>query len=278
MINSMAQVEESCLQDWKRSELREHLLSTADRPVVFRRCLDTWTVARGWNPVAVSRLLGEKETLFKLCPQRGSEEYRRRFDEKDTVFETQCLHVRATLTQFAEWLEKAAKIDNSASNTMQKSTLSSDDAEPLSKKSRTDKDHHNPLLIYSSSQYWIYADYKYMIQLCDGRPELMQAIDWSVLGFDGRSGADSTLWIGSKGAYTPCHYDTYGCNIVAQLWGVKKWTLYSPLDSVHLYPTRVPFEESSVFSEVNVMCPNLERHPDFSGATSYHVSVDSIPS
>lgn len=47
----------------------------------------------------------------------------------------------------------------------------------------------------------------------------VQDVDWSVLGLNGRDGKDSTLWIGSAGTYTPCHQDTYGFNLVAQISG-----------------------------------------------------------
>jgi len=46
-----------------------------------------------------------------------------------------------------------------------------------------------------------------------------QMVDWSVLGFSGRDGTQSTFWLGSQGCYTVCHYDTYGCNLVAQIYG-----------------------------------------------------------
>jgi len=46
-----------------------------------------------------------------------------------------------------------------------------------------------------------------------------QMVDWSVFGFDGRDGTQSTYWLGSQGANTVCHYDTYGCNLVAQIYG-----------------------------------------------------------
>ena len=42
-------------------------------------------------------------------------------------------------------------------------------------------------------------------QLCDEMPEMLSAIDWSVFGFQGRDGKDTTLWVGSEGACTPCH-------------------------------------------------------------------------
>jgi len=46
-----------------------------------------------------------------------------------------------------------------------------------------------------------------------------QMVDWSVFGLSGRDGTQSTFWLGSRGAYTVCHYDTYGCNLVAQIYG-----------------------------------------------------------
>lgn len=42
---------------------------------------------------------------------------------------------------------------------------------------------------------------------------------WSALGLQDIDGHDSTLWVGSKGASTPCHYDSYGFNLVAQIQG-----------------------------------------------------------
>lgn len=41
----------------------------------------------------------------------------------------------------------------------------------------------------------------------------------------------------------------------------KRWILFPPEQTDHLYPTRVPFEESSVFSDVNITRPNLQKFP-----------------
>ena len=85
-----------------------------------------------------------------------------------------------------------------------------------------------------------------------------------------------TLWLSTKGAHTPLHYDVYGCNVVMQLKGSKKWQLWQPnrlLSSStssssspiaqgdpsetstarsKIFPKlpclRVPYEESSVYS------------------------------
>lgn len=48
---------------------------------------------------------------------------------------------------------------------------------------------------------------------------LFQSVSWADFGFPDKSGEDSTIWIGTKGAYTPCHMDSYGCNIIVQAYG-----------------------------------------------------------
>ena len=139
------------------------------------------------------------------------------------------------------------------------------------------KTSSNPLMQYPRSDHWVYADYKYMSQLCSDKPELLSAVKWEVLGFPQLDGKDSTLWVGSEGASTPCHYDTYGSNIVVQLSGRKKWMLFPPETGEEcMYPTRIPYEESSVFSSVNVTCPDLARFPNFANAKSYEVSLSLV--
>ena len=46
-----------------------------------------------------------------------------------------------------------------------------------------------------------------------------QDVVWSDFGYPGRAGRESTLWIGTGGANTPCHQDTYGCNLVLPVQG-----------------------------------------------------------
>ncbi|CAK8985942.1 unnamed protein product [Durusdinium trenchii] len=59
-----------------------------------------------------------------------------------------------------------------------------------------------------------------------------------------------TLWLGSKGARTPCHQDAYGHNIVAQIAGEKLWLLFDPSSS-WLGGHRLPFEDSSTFTDLD---------------------------
>ncbi|XP_035780606.1 HSPB1-associated protein 1 homolog [Anopheles albimanus] len=83
---------------------------------------------------------------------------------------------------------------------------------------------------------------------------------------------DITFWVGSESAHTPCHYDTYGCNIVVQVYGRKSWLLLPP--EAKLTPVRVPFEESSVYCAQNFYSPPSYR--DFLGVENeaYHVILE----
>lgn len=61
-----------------------------------------------------------------------------------------------------------------------------------------------------------WATYSY--QDIDSWPqEIRKDINFKASGFDNVE--DILFWIGSKGANTPCHYDTYGINIVVQVFG-----------------------------------------------------------
>ncbi|XP_040458806.1 HSPB1-associated protein 1 isoform X3 [Falco naumanni] len=158
-------------------------------------------------------------------------------------FETRCNYVKATLEEFLAW------------SCGQPSSLS------------------GPFSCYEYSKYWAYADYKYIARIFEHKPEFFQDIRWSDFGFPGRSGKESTLWIGSEGANTPCHLDSYGCNLVLQVQGRKRWHLFPPGDTSFLYPTRIPYEESSVFSKVNVANPDLKRFPEFRNTTAHIVTL-----
>ena len=100
---------------------------------------------------------------------------------------------------------------------------------------------------YRPNDHFLYFDYKYIKDIFD--PDVIRMIDWSTAGYTGRGGAESTFWLGTEGAHTPCHYDTYGCNLVGQIAGCKRWILFPPEDSDLLEATRVPYEESSVYSQ-----------------------------
>ena len=97
---------------------------------------------------------------------------------------------------------------------------------------------------------WVYYNYKNIKEL--PATSCCRDIDFGFLGFP-EIRDDITVWFGSNGAHTPCHYDTYGCNIVVQVYGRKSWLLFSP-DS-KLCVTRVPYEESSIYCKENFYSP-----------------------
>ncbi|XP_034003037.1 HSPB1-associated protein 1 homolog [Trematomus bernacchii] len=167
-----------------------------------------------------------------------------RKEETNTpLFETQCSYVEATLEHFLLWTQGQKEGDV------------------------------GPFCEYPKSEYWAYADYKYIALLFQDQPAMFEDVKWSQFGFEGRNGRESTLWIGSEGANTPCHLDSYGCNLVLQVQGRKRWHLFPPEDTPHLYPTRIPFEESSVFSQLDVLHPDLRRFPGFHGARAHIVTL-----
>ncbi|KAM9343134.1 HSPB1-associated protein 1 homolog [Pholidichthys leucotaenia] len=165
----------------------------------------------------------------------------RKDDAITPLFETHCPYVEATVAQFLNWTQNK-------------------DAGPFSE--------------YLFSENWAYADYKYIATLFQNQPFMFEDVQWSDFGFEGRNGMESTLWIGTEGANTPCHLDSYGCNLVLQVQGRKRWHLFPPEDTAKLYPTRIPYEESSVFSQVPVLHPDLRRYPDFEGARAHIVTLE----
>ncbi|XP_074103736.1 HSPB1 associated protein 1 isoform X2 [Cotesia typhae] len=113
-----------------------------------------------------------------------------------------------------------------------------------------------------NNEDWFYFDYKYMHEWFNEKPEILEAVDWKLFGFE-KSGKDSTLWIGSKGAHTNCHQDTYGCNLIAQLHGRKEWLLFPPDSGAQLKQTRIPYEESTIYSKYNFFSPTKSDREAF---------------
>ncbi|KAM4731663.1 HSPB1-associated protein 1 homolog isoform 2-T3 [Anableps anableps] len=158
------------------------------------------------------------------------------------LFETQCSYIEATVAQFLRWTQHQSDVGSFSE--------------------------------YPCTEYWAYADYKYITMLFHDQPFMFEDVKWSEFGFEGRNGNESTLWIGTEGANTPCHLDTYGCNLVLQVQGRKRWHLFPPEDTAKLYPTRIPYEESSIFSQVDVLHPDLRKFPEFQGARAHMVTLE----
>ncbi|XP_030066024.1 HSPB1-associated protein 1 [Microcaecilia unicolor] len=209
------------------------IVMTLQQPAVFYDMVSDWP-ARRWTVDHLSDVLNRKSIQFRI----GKKSH-----HTAPQFETQCSYVQATLEQFIAW-------------SYAQSPCSS-----------------GPFSSYDSSEYWAYADYKYMSILFEDHTEKLQDVMWSDFGFPGRNGRESTLWIGTREANTPCHMDSYGCNLVMQVQGRKRWHLFPPEDGAFLYPTRIPYEESSVFSQVNVVNPDLRCFPQFRKAQTSVVTL-----
>lgn len=72
------------------------------------------------------------------------------------------------------------------------------------------------------------------------------------------------IWIGSKGAASPLHYDGGDSNLLVHLQGTKEFNLYPPEDEAYLYPNtsgHLPH-----LSKVNSLSPDLQTYPDFAKA------------
>ena len=104
---------------------------------------------------------------------------------------------------------------------------------------------------YSDPKKFYYAGYAHIIELVKTK---FPKFDWQWAGLPQFDSGRTTLWAGTTGSFTPCHKDSYGCNIHVQLVGRKEWLLWPPY--ADLGATRVPYEESSTFSSVDV----LQKH------------------
>ncbi|CAF3734011.1 unnamed protein product [Rotaria sordida] len=141
-------------------------------------------------------------------------------------FEKDCIHIQSTIDDFLCW---TTSIDNNNSL-------------PI----------NHPLNQYSNKEYFAYADYMHLPEIFENdQHPLINMINWSDMGLKDRCGKESTLWIGSQGAHTPCHYDTYGINFVAQIVGKKRWLLFPPNSPIGQLQTRIPYEESSIYIDID---------------------------
>jgi len=215
-------------------QLDGSLLSPADlrsklknliKPCVITGVLKKWSTISSWTLEDFIKSYGYLNTKFKLYYKDSSSNCKR-VKLNNVAMETDCLYCSATFNDFYDWLIN------------------------------DDIDQSNPLNKYSRNEYWCYADYIYLNNFLPD--EILQQIDWSIFGFHGYSGKQSTLWVSSEEAYTPCHQDTYGYNLVAQICGVKRWTLFTPDMGSIMKPSRIPYEESSIFSYADIK--SLDMH------------------
>ncbi|XP_051841377.1 HSPB1-associated protein 1 isoform X3 [Antechinus flavipes] len=175
-------------------EKAKEIIMSLQQPAIFCNMVFDWP-AQHWNAKYLSKLLCGKQIRFRMGMKKI-----------DTVpqFETVCSYVDATLEEFLAWnCGQGVSIDG-------------------------------PFSHYDNSRFWAYADYKYLASVFQDNTDVLQNIVWSDFGFPGRNGRESTLWIGSMGANTPCHLDSYGCNLVFQVLFVPRhwWHYVESIDPI----------------------------------------------
>jgi hypothetical protein len=74
------------------------------------------------------------------------------------------------------------------------------------------------------------------------------------------------MFMGGKGQKTLLHTDQ-PCNLYIQVYGEKKWTLYSPKDSLLIYP--IISNTAYIKSPVDVDKPDYKKYPLFKHAHSH---------
>jgi hypothetical protein len=79
------------------------------------------------------------------------------------------------------------------------------------------------------------------------------------------------MFMGGEGQKTLLHTDQ-PCNLYVQVHGKKKWTLYSPKDSVFLYPQIL--NTAYVKSPIDVDHPDHEKFPLFRYAKTYEAYLE----
>ncbi|EFO22270.2 jmjC domain-containing protein [Loa loa] len=183
-------------------------------PFVMSGCINDWK-ATAWTYQRLAEIVKPAERDEFLRIRLGPKEHLR----GKIIFENESkMAYLSSLEQFFKWFNGEA-------------TLMTDDHK-----------------IVDRADHWGYFDYNYVFDIMD--PENISDINWRHLGLDADP-ADSTIWIGTPGAHTPCHYDSYGYNVHAQLSGSKRWILFEPNENMK--PVRIPYEESTVFSSLDVI-------------------------
>ena len=178
-------------------------LSAHVHPLVSRRnpSLSQWPCFK-WSVDEWAQILADVNLEFRVHQFQD--------DRNEVQWENRNLmQFQSNLSRLLKWIRS-------------KTSSSSATSEPISKVAKTDESDHFDCL--DPEQHWLYSSYNRLLNLVDKSHPLVKSIDWAGLGIAETSDGDfcaekSTLWIGTAGAQTPCHYDTYGYNLVAQLHG-----------------------------------------------------------
>ena len=87
-----------------------------------------------------------------------------------------------------------------------------------------------------------------------------------------------TLWMSTIDAHTPLHYDSYGCNIVTQVAGRKRWRLWPPSSQSVLTRTVYSSEESNIQLGSSIALPLRSSSSSSSSLPTSRTKLSSISS
>lgn len=197
------------------------LYSETAHPIVVRGGAADWPLARFDVDEALARFAWLR-VAFRLFPRTEAG------GAPEIPLETRSVYVCASLAEFSAWRRGCASPDQAGD-----------------------------LAEYDPALCWAYADYKRAHELFRGREGELEAaapvhsLPGDVTGH-AVDASGLTVWFGTEGATTHTHYDTYGRNVAVQLCGRKRWRLWGPARRDALAPSRLPFEESTVFSQLGL--------------------------
>lgn len=213
------------------------LIQGRETPLLIRGALQFfhWP-ARRWSELAALRVEhGHRRVGVRFAS----------LTSKRTLWEGECHQVDVSLNDFCAWLT-------------------------------SDLSDSHPLLAFPTHEWWGYCAYQHFEELfADLAESNCHSADFAqLLGSSVPSTSSApTLWLGSRGAHTPCHLDAYGINLVAQVSGVKRWMLFPPSDGKFLSPQRLPFEDASTFTRHD---PIINGAPEGSNAVVAVLKTDDV--
>lgn len=104
----------------------------------------------------------------------------------------------------------------------------------------------------------------------DQFPELLTDLEISKYLSDKKI-IETNLWIGQRDYISPLHFDK-GNNLFMQIFGIKKFILYSPHDFYFLYPNRYN-SKAPHLSPIQPLDVDIKKFPKFSKATPIEITL-----
>lgn len=268
MSNNLILVEkEAELLTFCSKQVHNSLLHSPN-PVLIKNGAKHWNILK-WNPLNLLEILNHDPIVSVRFYQKNLDT---NYNQRLVPFENDCKHVQCKLSLFLDWLGLQLDDKSSHNNSLAKKynpkqfwgycdyvhfeTLFDKDNCNSNNSSMTNDNDINSFI----NHHMNFSDF-----LCHGLSKNDSTINGNMKNGSNNynqneSNCDEyeisclpTLWIGSMGANSVCHYDSYGVNIVCQVFGKKRWMLWPPNMTDTLHPTRLPFEESTIWSKIDIL-------------------------